>query len=93
MNTINAILLIILIVGIIFCVILSTYFYCLYKNLKINFRHYIEFVEDKYIEKNNVILHNAVVEALYNSINHHEVFEEKAYKELLDQITTRKGEA
>lgn len=88
----NFIFSIIAIVSIVLCVFISSYFYFMYKNLRKNFKNYIKFVENKYIEKNNVILHNAIIDALCNAIDNNYIFEEKAYKELLQRVKKQEEE-
>lgn len=91
MNT-YIIISIIAIICIICSILFSSYFYFMYKNLRKNFKLYMKFVENKYIEKDNVILHNAIIDALCNAINNNYVFEEKAYKELLERIKRQEGD-
>ena len=58
----------------------------LYRNLYKNFKSFLNFVEDRYIEKKDVILHNATVEALDRAREKGNKFEIRAYEKLLERL-------
>ena len=74
-----------LLFGIVSCFFAVRYKY-LYHNLRTNFKSFLTFVDKHYIRKNDVILHNAVVEALEGAEKNNFAFEIKAYKKLLQSL-------
>ena len=74
-----------LLFGIVSCFFAVRYKY-LYSNLRVNFKSFLTFVDKHYIRKSNVILHNAVVEALDGAEKNNYTFEIKAYRKLLQSL-------
>ena len=58
----------------------------LYRNLHTNFKSFLSFVDSRYINKNDVILHNATIEALDRARERGHTFEIKAYEKLLARL-------
>lgn len=61
----------------------------LYRNLHTNFKSFLNFVDENYIRKDNVIIHNALVEALQRARQNKYDFEEKAYAQLLQSLKNK----
>ena len=58
----------------------------LYRNLRSNFNSFLDFVDKKYIRKNDVYLRNATIEALKIAKERKRKFEIKAYTKLLKRL-------
>lgn len=58
----------------------------LYRNLHTNFKSFVNFVDTNYIRKNDVLLHNATIEALERAREKNRTFEIKAYTKLLERL-------
>jgi len=58
----------------------------LYRNLHTNFKSFVNFVDTNYIRKDDVLLHNATVQALEMAREKNRVFEIKAYTKLLQRL-------
>lgn len=58
----------------------------LYRNIRSNFKSFLDFVDTKYISKNDVVLYNATVEALEQAREKNNIFEIKAYTRLLERL-------
>lgn len=71
--------------GIFSTVLMLKYLY-LYRNIRANFKSFLDFVDMNYIRKNDVILHNATVQALERAKEKDHVFEIKAYTKLLQRL-------
>lgn len=71
--------------GIISIVLMLRYLY-LYRNLRSNFKSFLDFVDMNYIRKNDVILHNATIQALERAKERNHTFEIKAYTKLLQRL-------
>ncbi len=69
-----------------FSVSLTMKYLYLYRNLRKNFKSFLDFVDKNYIRKNDVILHNATVDALDRAREKNHTFEIKAYMQLLQRI-------
>jgi len=82
MHNLELILIIILIISIIFSLKYSSK-YLIEKQKYNSFR---KNVEKEYIKKNNIVLQNAVYEALIQAEEKNNSFEKKAYKKLLKEL-------
>ena len=71
--------------GITSIVLMLKYLY-LYRNLRANFKSFLDFVETNYIRKNDVFLHNATIDALERAREKNYTFEIKAYTKLLERL-------
>ena len=71
--------------GVTSIVLMLKYLY-LYRNLRANFKSFLDFVDTNYIRKNDVILHNATVQALERAKEKNHTFEIKAYTKLLQRL-------
>jgi len=83
--SISIVLIVIAIVLFILAITIASYYKYLYMNLKRNFKKYQVYVDRKYIES-NVILQNAICEALEQAIEKDNKFEIKAYTDLFNKI-------
>lgn len=71
--------------GITSTVLMLRYLY-LYRNLRANFKSFLDFVDRNYIRKNDVFLHNATIDALERAREKNYTFEIKAYTKLLQRL-------
>lgn len=86
MNEITLILIITLIISIFISIKNSNkYLTEKYKNKQLK-----KSIEKEYIKKNNIILRNAINEALEQATEKHNTFEQKAYRKLLDELKGRR---
>ena len=67
-------------------IILMLKYLYLYRNLRANFKSFLDFVDTNYIRKNDVILHNATIQALERAKERNHIFEIKAYTKLLERL-------
>lgn len=87
--TVNYILLCITVISLVFgfsFLFLALRYLYMYRNLKANFKSFLNFVDTKYILKNDVILYNATIEALTRAREKHNAFEIKVYSKLLERL-------
>ena len=71
--------------GVTSIVLMLKYLY-LYRNLRANFKSFLDFVETNYIRKDDVFLHNATIDALERAKEKNYTFEIKAYTKLLKRL-------
>ena len=71
--------------GVTSIVLMLKYLY-LYRNLRANFKSFLDFVEINYIRKDDVFLHNATIDALERAREKNYTFEIKAYTKLLQRL-------
>ena len=71
--------------AIVFVSLALKYLY-LYRNIRANFKSFLDFVDTKYISKDDVVLYNATVEALEQAREKNNTFEIKAYTRLLKRL-------
>ena len=71
--------------GVTSIVLMLKYLY-LYRNLRANFKSFLDFVETNYIRKDDVFLHNATIDALERAREKDRKFEIKAYTKLLERL-------
>ena len=69
-----------------FSIYLMLKYLYLYRNLKTNFKSFLKFVDQHYLPKNDIILHNAAIEALEKARQNNSAFEIKAYTKLLQKL-------
>ena len=70
-------------------ILLSLKYLHLYRNLRANFKSFLDFVDSKYIPKNDVAVLNATIEALDQAKEKDNKFEIKMYTRLLQRLRER----
>ena len=81
----SIIFLIACLITVVYSISIAIYYHYLYANLHRNFKQYMTDVDRKYVEV-DVILHNAVSEAIDQAKEKNNNFELKAYTELFNKI-------
>ena len=85
MENLSIVLIIAAMAAIIISISVATYYKYLYANLHRNFKKYQSYIDKRYIEV-NVVLQNAVMEALEQAVDKENDFEVKAYTELFKKV-------
>ena len=79
----------ILIITLIISIFISIKSNCKYFVEKYRYKEFKKNIEKEYIKKDDIVLRNAVYEALVQAREKHNYFEERAYKKLLAELKKR----